>query len=309
MNKTIKVLIVVSGNSEFRTPFILDQINHLENNGIEIEYFLIKGKGLMGYLKNYGALVKKIKLYRPDIVHAHYGLSGLFAVMQRGTPVVITFHGSDVNDPKERKLSRIAHMLSDKSIFVSEPLAKILNVKKPIVIPCGVDMDIFYPRDKNSMRLKFGLSEKKKYALFSSSFNNDVKNYPLAKEAVNLVENLDVELLELKGYTREDVALLMNAVDVALMTSFTEGSPQFIKEALATNTPIVSTDVGDVKNLIMKTEGCYISKSNSQDVSDNIKRAIEFNKKTKGRKTVEHLNNRMIAVQIIEIYESIIKTR
>ena len=49
MNKTIKVLIVVSGNSEFRTPFILDQINHLENNGIEIEYFLIKGKGLMGY--------------------------------------------------------------------------------------------------------------------------------------------------------------------------------------------------------------------------------------------------------------------
>ena len=38
--------------------------------------------------------------FKPDIIHAHYGLSGLLANLQRSIPVVTTYHGSDINLPK-----------------------------------------------------------------------------------------------------------------------------------------------------------------------------------------------------------------
>jgi teichuronic acid biosynthesis glycosyltransferase TuaC len=48
----MKVLIVCSGNSGNINPFIKDQGEALEKQGIIISYFLIKGKGVNGYLKN-----------------------------------------------------------------------------------------------------------------------------------------------------------------------------------------------------------------------------------------------------------------
>ena len=62
---------------------------------------------------------KKIKNFSPDIVHAHFGISGLVANLQRKVPVVITFHGSDAYLPKVRLLSKIAAGLSGFNIFVS----------------------------------------------------------------------------------------------------------------------------------------------------------------------------------------------
>lgn len=44
----------------------------------------------------------------------------------------------------------------------------------------------------------------------------------------------------------KEVALLLNVVDATLMTSRTEGSPKFIREAMVCTCPIVSTEVGDV---------------------------------------------------------------
>src|SRR5699024_4954863 len=98
-------------------------------------------------------------------------------------------------------------------------------------------------------------------------------NYALAKKAVSLLDD-SVELLELKDKTREEVNLLFNASDLLLMTSFTEGSPQVVKEALACNTPIVSTDVGDVKSLICDVNNCYITSYSPVDVADKIKLAL-----------------------------------
>ena len=281
----IKVLIVTSGNSNVYSPFVQDQINALEKKGIEIVKFIIKGKGILGYVKNYRLLLEAIKINKPDIIHAHYGLSGLLSVLQRKIPVITTFHGCDVNVPKNRILSNIANKLSAQSIFVSNDLSDKLGQKKPVVIPCGIDLDVFYPiKEKGKVKKKMGLDKDKKYILFSSSFSTHVKNYPLAREAVSRIEN--VELLELKGYSREEVALLMNAVDLVLLTSFREASPQFIKEAMACNCPIVSTDVGDVKDVIKNTKGCYISKNDPIDLSNKIQEALKFNLRTLGRKNI-----------------------
>lgn len=302
-----KVLIIASGNANTKSPFVLEQVNALKKKGIEFDFFQIKGKGIIGYLNNYKRLIEQIKSIGPDIVHAHYGLSGLLAVFQRKIPVVTTFHGSDINVTKNRLLSKIADLLSARSVFVSNDLAMKLYKKKPNVIPCGVDLDVFYPVDKNATRLKLGMSLHKKYLLFSSSFKNTVKNYPLAKAAIAKIPNDDIELIELKGFDRVKVALLMNAVDAVLLTSFTEGSPQFIKEAMACNTPIISTNVGDVAEIIKDIDGCYLTNNRPEDVASNIQKALKFNNKTNGRNNISRFDNSTIADKIVKLYNSILK--
>jgi glycosyltransferase involved in cell wall biosynthesis len=301
----MRILIVASGNAGYVTPFIRDQVKSLNKINIRTEYFLIKGSGVIGYLKNFVRLNQEINRFKPDLIHAHYGLSGLLASLQRRIPVVVTFHGSDINDLKERKYSVLASKLCRRAIFVSDELAEIIQFKNPEIIPCGVDLDVFFPMDQVMARKKMNLEKTKKYILFSSSFTNEVKNYPLARSAVDLLDDPSAELIELKGFDRTEVSILMNAVDCVLMTSKTEGSPQFIKEAMATNTPIVSTDVGDVKRVIGHTEGCFISQANKESLSDNLNRALEFPGKTNGREAIAGFDNKSVALKLSKLYKAI----
>ncbi len=108
----MKILIVASLNKGFYAPFILEQAQALENNGHNILFFGIKGQGVFGYLKNRSRLIRVIQQFDPQIVHAHYGLSGLLANMQRKVPVVTTFHGSDINNKSVLRFSKLAMFFS-----------------------------------------------------------------------------------------------------------------------------------------------------------------------------------------------------
>ena len=101
---------------------------------------------------------------------------------------------------------------------------------------------------------------------------------------------------------------MMNAADALVMTSFTEGSPQVIKEAMACGCPIVSVDVGDVKEITAGVEGCFMAERSPESIALNLKRALDFGKKTEGRKVIVErgLTNDVIAKKLIEIYKSII---
>ncbi|MFO7526785.1 MAG: glycosyltransferase, partial [Ignavibacteriaceae bacterium] len=177
--------------------------------------------------------------------------------------------------------------------------------KNNAVIPCGLNFDIFYPMSKNSAREKSGLDKDNRYALFSSRFENKVKNYSLAKKALEKIDP-KIELIELKDKTREEVNLLLNACDLFLLTSTSEGSPQIIKEAMACNCPIVATDVGDIKRVISETDGCYLTSFEPEDVTEKIKLALVFNGRTNGREKIKHFDNILIAEKIIEIYRTVI---
>jgi teichuronic acid biosynthesis glycosyltransferase TuaC len=201
----MKVLVVCSHNSGRVSPFIEEQVNSLRKRGIEVDYFTIEGKGITGYLKNMSGFQKSIVDFKPDLIHAHYGLSGLFANMQRTIPVVTTFHGSDVNEKPLRILSFCAMLLSGYSIFVSNELAGLMNFKRRYsVISCSVDTDLFFPVSKSESRNKLNIPVDKKIVLFSSSSVHHIKNYPLAQAAIAQLDN--VQLVELEGYSREQLA-------------------------------------------------------------------------------------------------------
>ena len=128
----MKILIVASYNKNKFAPFIVEQAEALKRVGCEIDYFGVVGKGIKGYLSAFSVLRKKIKSFKPDVIHAHYGLSGLLANLQRKVSVVTTYHGSDINLPNVLRISKIAMILSAWNIFVSQKMLKLLNLRKTI---------------------------------------------------------------------------------------------------------------------------------------------------------------------------------
>lgn len=306
----MKVLVVCSKNSGKIAPFILEQGESLLRLGVEVDYYPIIGKGLMGYWKSRKSFLQKIKTFQPDIIHAHYGLSGLLANSQRKISVVTTYHGSDINTSGVYILSRLNMVLSAHAIFVSnENRLKSGLSKNFTLLPCGVDTKTLVPGLKEESRKLLGLEKNQKLVLFSSAFDIAVKNSGLALSAIALLP--DVRLIELKNYSRSQVALLMNAVDVALMTSFTEGSPQFIKEAMACNCPVVSVPVGDVPFVLKGVEGCFIAAYDAIDIAEKLKMAFMFGKRTEGRNRILELgwSTEKVAEKLLSVYGDILGTK
>ena len=303
----MKNLIVARCKEGHYAPFISEQVEALVKLGVGCRFLGIRHKGLVGYLRQLPELMRVIRSFQPDIIHAHYGLCGVFANFQRRVPVVTTFHGSDINDARVRPLSRIAMRLSAFSIFVSRKTLELACPKNHFdLIPCGINLNDYPITDKADARDMMGLSKEKKYVLFAGSFENPIKNASLAKSAVSLLPG--AELLPLQGYTRSQVALMMQAADVMMMTSITEGSPQVIKEAMACGCPIVSVDVGDVRERIEGLNGCYIADRDPKNLAEKLSAALSFGKRTKGRDLIASsgLTNEYVAQRIVSVYKEVL---
>ena len=318
----MKILIVASDKGGHFSPFIEEQSSALQQQGCEVLRFGITGHGTMGYLRSLPALKKCIREQQPDLIHAHYGLSCLLASMQRLVPVVSTYHGSDIHDPYILPLSRLAMRRSAWNIFVSKTALSIAQnerflpshvcLKTCSILPCGVDLSAVRMVDKAAARKLLHLPPTAPLVLFAGAFDNAVKDAPLAKKAV--AKLTEVQLIELKGYSREEVFLLMQAADVLLLSSRSEGSPQVVKEALACGCPIVSTDVGDVRELTAGIAGCYVASSREpSDLAALLREALRFAKNghTDGRKRLieKGYTNDRIARQLMDIYTSVLSSR
>lgn len=302
----MRLLIVANHNKGSFVPFVTEQAEAVRQQGVEVDYFGVHGKGIRGYLSNRSALVAKIREFRPDLIHAHYGLSGLLANLQRQVPVVTTFHGSDIHSEGRNLLfSRAAMRLSAYNIFVSEGLQKQSRYrrKNQSVIPCGIDTVAIHTVDRLDARKALGWKEDGQYVLFAGAFDNEVKNSPLAKAATALIPG--VQLMEMRGYTRQQVCMAMNAADCLLMTSFREGSPQVVKEAMVCGTPVVSVDVGNVREMTCGLDGYYITSYDAQNIASAIRNALAYSRKTNGLQRIMEmgLTNEQVAKRLIEIYE------
>lgn len=310
----MNILIVCSGTKGKISSFVNEQMESLSRfDDIQIELFQIKNKGYIGYLSHLWPLIKLIKNCKPDLIHAHYGLSGLLANLQRRIPVVTTFHGSDVNIPAVLRWSKWAFRLSKGSIFVEKTMLDKFRIKsRSFLIPCGVNLSVFYPMEKSKARKALNLDPDIWVVLFSSGFDNPNKNYPQSREACNTVEKKlfdKVYLFELKGLNRSEVNLYFNASDCCLLFSFSEGSPQFIKEAMACNCPIVSSDVGDVRLITGEIMGCYITSNNIEDLTEKLFLALNYSReqgRTHGRERIKKLGLDIheVSKKISDVYKS-----
>ncbi len=313
----MKVLIVSSATNGKTASFIQEQIESLNALGIDIHQFTINQKGVSGYLNTFPKLRKVLRKLKPDLIHAHYGLCGLLCNLQRRIPVVTTYHGSDINVPKSRRFSKWSVRFSASNIYVTSHLRVQVADTRGNEVPCGVDTSLFVPKEKNVSQIALNWDTSKKYALFSSSFDNAIKNSPLALAAVenyNAKHREQVTLMELKDMTREQVVLAINACEFVLLTSYSEGSPQIIKEALACNRPIVSTNVGSVEEMVSHLEGCYVVDSTIKGTISGICEAMKYsanNHSTNGRERIKEqgLSLDKTADRLKSIYNSVLTTK
>jgi len=308
----MRVLFVCSGNSEFGiSPIVKNQGESLKKNGVELDYFTIKGKGFKGYFKNILPLRKYLKNNNFDIIHAHYSLSAYVASLAGSKPIVVSLMGSDV----QKKffgcmILKLFYCIFWKSLIVkSNSMKERVGIKKCFIIPNGVDFEKFKEIDKKITKEKINFNLQKKHIVFVANLDRHEKNFKLAKEAFNLLDDKSVELNVICEVPYEMIPYYINATDVLLLTSLWEGSPNVIKEAMACNCPIVSTDVGDVKEVIGDTKGCYVTSFDPNDVAEKLRIALEFGKRTNGRENINYLDSNLIAKKIIKIYENVLEKR
>ena len=144
-----------------------------------------------------------------------------------------------------------------------------------------------------------------RYIVFSSAFDNKIKNVQLAWSAISGINNCN--FIELKGYGKEKINLILNASDLLLVTSLSETGPIIVKEALACNCHIISTNVGDVQRLIKNVRNCYISSYNPDDIKKKISLVFRGNKRTNGEKVIKNFKLENIAYKVIDVYRDTLK--
>ena len=173
------------------------------------------------------------------------------------------------------------------------------------IVPNGVNLSKFSTLNSASS-LKERKSEKN--ILFLANTINSRKNFRLLKEAMILINNPNYKVISPYPLDHNQVQEFYNNADVFVLTSFNEGSPNVIKEAMACNCPIVATDVGDIRWLFGETEGCFITSFKPEDVAVKIQDAINFGTRTKGRERLIHigLDSDSVAKKLINIYKSCI---
>lgn len=204
--------------------------------------------------------------------------------------------------------------------------------KKMVVIPTGVDIQIFLPLPKKELRKKYHLSEEDQIITFVGRLEKE-KNLALLLEAFRQIKaKLKNAKLVFVGRGREEKPLILKVKELNLddvifvgeiqndkipewlsvanvfaFCSLFEGSPIVIKEALACNLPVVSVDVGDVKEVIRDIEGCYIAKRNPDDLAKKIMMALTEARKINSREKMIQYSYDNIGKKTMELYTSLLK--
>jgi teichuronic acid biosynthesis glycosyltransferase TuaC len=294
--------------------FVRDLVEDVRALGVGVDVLAFDGRERKRAYAEAGVNLRRaLRSGHFDLVHAHYGLTGVLAVGQRGTPVVVTFHGSDTGDPQVRWQGWLSWAVARLAtpVFVSIDGARRLGCPSAAVIPAGVDLDIFRPRAAAEARAALGWCEHGHYILLPGSRGNPVKDVRLFDAVVHEVRrrDFDVTPISLEGYSRGEVVDVMNAVDVTLMTSEFEGSPVSIKESLACMTPVVSVPVGDLPELLEGLPGCTLAPRDPIVLADAVLHAFERGGDPLLRQRTDRLSRRVVAERTVALYEDVLTTR
>ena len=327
----MKILFVASANKGAMTPVVVNQAEALISEGVQIDYFSIKGKGIKGYLRNIKPLRQYLCTHTYDAIHAHYSLSAFVASLAGAKPLIVSLMGSDVKAAGWYKfiIRLFARLFRWKAIIVkSNDMYRDLGIKRAIVIPNGVNMERFQPMNQAECQKRLGWDATKKHILFPANASRPEKDYALAEAAVVAVNqhlsfvignlskndqstnhklqttNVSVELHSFDNTPNTETPYWYNAADVVLMTSKWEGSPNAIKEAMACSRPIVATNVGDIVERLSGVEGTFVAQTREpQELSQLLSQAMALSV-TKGREQIiaDGLDSHDVNKKLIELY-------
>lgn len=297
---------------------VKEQVESLRPN-VDMEVFNLRLHGtIYRYTVAQLQVIKRILLGNYSTIHIHYGISGLFLLLYKPSKskVIVTFHGSDILKGDNSFSKKIQTFLSkwisrkaDQVIIVSEQMRSSLPVtvqkfERCAVIPCGISLSFFAPSQKDGKG--YGVE---KTIIFPSDPTRKEKNFILFQEVLKLVKasGLLVKTVILMNMSRDEVRTALVDSDMMILTSTSEGSPQVIKEAMATNLPVVSVDVGTVKELVDGVDLAFVVRDYSaKEMAEKVIYGLSQNRKSmNGREQLVNLGIDLITVaeRIELIYE------
>lgn len=325
----MKVLHIAAGlpssSKPYYQPFIRSQILSLRDAGIDCGTFEIENiSGKFKYLSAAPRIRAIVQNEGYDILHAHYSYCGLSAYLAcTGRPIVLSLMGSDLlgrpgADGRinlrgliDKKITEFTYRRVDHIIVKSKQMRNMLNGEVPVsVIPNGVDFSQFTIKDTHQKKVELGFREDDFIVLFLGNKKIIRKNYKLARESFDLfakdTNDPKIKFINPFGLDHNKIVDYMNAADVLLLTSFWEGSPNVIKEAMACNLPIISVNVGDVSEIFNGARQCFVVPGTPEAFSEKLNIIFRNRIRSNGREKINHLRNEYIAEYIIDIYNAIL---
>ena len=311
--------------------FVKEQAESLQKASVEVEVFFTSGRNhRSAYFRDIGRLRRLIRLGRFDIIHVHHSYSALqclaaLRLARARMPMVFTFHEGEaaldprVRDPQadflkqfvySKRIKKFALGLATAIISVSRGLPEVTGFEGQYeIIPSGADLELFRPMDKSESRRRLALPQEKPIVFFpadpSRLIDKDVDLFH--KALAHLPRKPDI--LYGGAIPHEQMPVFMNAADAVIQTSRFEASPMVVKEAMACNRPVISTDVGDVAEIFGETPGCYLTVRSPSAVAAAIECALRFRGPHEGRTRIVELGLSMddVTARILSVYEKVLR--
>lgn len=261
------------------------------------------------------------------------------------SPLVITAHGYDVYDlpfRSEEWFQKVKFALdsADHVITVSKSnftlLVNELSIPadKISIIPNGFNSNLFKPMDKVLARKRLNLSEDKKIILNVANLV-PVKGHKYLIEAMkNIVKDRkdimliivgdgplrgdlekQIKKLNLENYVKlagakphDEIPLWMNAADIFVLPSLSEGNPTVMFEALGVGLPFVGTAIGGVPEIITSEDyGLLCPPADPECLAEKILIALDKEwDREKIRKYAEQFTWDNIVKQTLKFYERVL---
>jgi glycosyltransferase involved in cell wall biosynthesis len=301
--------------------FVDRQIASLKQAGVRISTFDIgTSHSPIRILYKWLELRRRVRQASPDLVHGQYGtIVGLLTAFA-GRPAVISFCGGDLQPGASVSslrlivgflLSNLAALRAEGLICKSEQLRQALWWRKSlaVVIPSGVDLNLFSPGPQNEARKELGWHLETPVAIVNVGEDPKGKGIDLAHAAMKFVREQipNAELHVISKVEPIRIPVYFRAADVLLCTSITEGSPNVVKEALACNLPVVSTPVGDVSERLAGVYPSGVVSRDPREFGEAITKILLSRQRSNGRERIMDLGLDQVAGQVIAVYQSVLR--
>lgn len=325
------MLIPVSGYDQGQpqfSSFIKREISFLEGAGAEILPLYVGSR--YSLKENYGIAREVARISQREkiqVIHVQTGTAALFSLFGRKLPpMVITLGGSEIlGYPAKGMWWKLRGIVARwVSFLTGSRAARIIavspNIKqklpqslrsKTVVLPRAVNTSEFQLISKHEARSKLGWEQQGHYVIFSNPrLGTNVKNLPLAEEVIRqaslqIVQKIHLEIIQNKS--PEEVVQMMNAADALLVTSYHEGSPNVVKEAMACNLPVVSVPCGDVPERLQAVQPSAIAGYDAGELAAALLQAINKGERSNGREILikQGLDRESTTQKMMEVYQSL----
>lgn len=290
-------------------------------------------------------LIHEIRRLRPDIVHTHTHVGkywGRFAAAAAGVPSIVHTEHNPCDfrrKPGERAADRILHRATSKVVtFFQEQALSLcefegLPLEKVAVIPNGLSLPEYHDADRAAGRRALG-ARADQFTIMIVGRMEFQKNQALALRAVaamraDLRQSVAVyfagsgedesalrgaaracgldDRVRFLGY-RTDVPRLLPGADLVLMTSWFEGMPLALIEAMIAGVPIVSTPWIGARNMLAEGRLGYLAADyDEREIAAQIEHALTdpIARRELAERAAQHARERYGIERMVDAHRSL----